>query len=336
MEGAVAQDGPHRVLHLAPAVALDLGLLHVLGPHCGVVAVEAQRGEHCASNVFFGQRLLRGCFDRGEQRGARQQDLQEVVEVAGLQRGVLPVVREAEHFLGLRRELLVLLVQIAQRSQRQHGGGRASALARQRGQAQRVLAAADVGDTARQTEAEAAGDEPGVQSAIAGQHTIGSDLDRLGQVFFLGRLHAPLAIGTFLNPGLGIVFRVGGVPAAGGIRHEVAGLHAVVLVLAFFDAAHREGPPLIAVLVPDRDVFLATVAAEVHVVQMPATVARDELLPIQGHGPHSRCLQRREDLATARDELMQLEREQGLAGSVLDVVGTQQELLQVFAALLLR
>ncbi|KFB72042.1 MAG: hypothetical protein AW09_002767 [Candidatus Accumulibacter phosphatis] len=63
-----------------------------------------------------------------EQRRPLQEDLQEVVEVSDLQRGVLAVVRKTEHLLGFGAQLGVLLVEVAQGSERQHGGGRATTL----------------------------------------------------------------------------------------------------------------------------------------------------------------------------------------------------------------
>ena len=61
--------------------------------------------------------------------------------------------------------------------------------------------------------------------------------------------------------------------------------------------------------------LLAAVAAEVHVVVPPLSVVvtGDELLAVQRDGAVAWRFQRRVDLATAGDELMQLEREQGAA-----------------------
>ena len=63
MEGPVAQDGAHGILHLTAAVAFDVGLLHVLGTDTGVVTVKAQGREHGTGNVFFAEVLAGGRFN---------------------------------------------------------------------------------------------------------------------------------------------------------------------------------------------------------------------------------------------------------------------------------
>ncbi|MBV8094572.1 MAG: single-stranded DNA-binding protein, partial [Acetobacteraceae bacterium] len=79
---------------------------------------------------FKGELVL---LDRGEEGGAGEADEEKVVEVPGLQRGVLTVVGEAEDLARDRREAGLRAVHPAQRAADEHGGGRAAALSRERG-----------------------------------------------------------------------------------------------------------------------------------------------------------------------------------------------------------
>ena len=69
--------------------------------------------------------------------------------------------------------------------------------------------------------------------------------------------------------------------AVGGGAMSVSGV--LLFVLALFDAAHRESPPSLRVLVPHWDVLLTAVTAKVDVVEISAAVTRDELLAVQSH-----------------------------------------------------
>ena len=251
----------------------------------------------------------------------------------GLQRCILAVVGKAQNLFGFGRQLVVLLVQVTQRGQREHGGGGAPAFARQRGQAQRVFAAGGVGGATGQTEPEAAGDEPRRQTCLCGQYAVRANRNGLWDVLFLRGLDAPLAVCAFFYPGFWVVFEVVGLPCARCIGHQVTGFDAIVLVLAFVDAANTKGASLGTVLVPHRDVLLATVTAEVDVVQAAVAVAGDKLLAVQRDGTHTGCFKCGEYLATTRDELVELEGEKGFPRSICDAVRLQQEGLQVLAAL---
>ena len=88
------------------------------------------------------------------QRRAQQGHLGEVVEVPGLQRGVLPVVGEAQELAGLGLEVAVAL-QFDERPDRQDRGGRASVVDAERRQLGALGALAlGVGDAAGGLEAE--------------------------------------------------------------------------------------------------------------------------------------------------------------------------------------
>ncbi|MBF4499718.1 hypothetical protein, partial [Vibrio vulnificus] len=69
--------------------------------------------------------------------------------------------------------------------------------------------------------------------------------------------------------------------------HQEAKLDSLVVVLSLIDAADIEASTFWAVSVPNRDVLLPAVAAEMHVVvaPLPVVVAGDELLTIERNGP---------------------------------------------------
>ena len=78
--------------------------------------------------------------------------------------------------------------------------------------------------------------------------------------------------------------------------------------------------------------YLKANAAEVDVVEVPGSIAGNELLAFQCDGTLAGCLKRGVDLAAAGDELVQLERKERFVGGVGDVVGAKQKRLQVGAA----
>ena len=96
---------------------------------------------------------------RPVQSGPDQRHLDEVVEMAGLQRGVLAVVGEAEHLLRLAWQIRV--AHGADRGQGQQGRRGAAALAGQRRQLAEILAiATGIRLTARQAQHEGSRYEP--------------------------------------------------------------------------------------------------------------------------------------------------------------------------------
>lgn len=90
------------------------------------------------------------------------------IEMTRLQRGVLPVVGEAEDLLRPRRQSVHIAEQIAQRGQGEHCRGRASAFGAEAGQLGEVASHRGVVvDVAVEAEPEGPGDDPAGQSAIA-------------------------------------------------------------------------------------------------------------------------------------------------------------------------
>ncbi|MCY1296167.1 hypothetical protein D9M70_455420 [compost metagenome] len=104
-----------------------------------------------------------------------------------------------------------------------------------------------------------------------------------------------------------------------------------VVVLPLLDAAHVEGAAFRTLGVPNWHVLLAAISTEVDVVVAAGAVGvpRYKLLTFEGNGTVARCFQCCIDLATAGDELVELESEERLACTVLDGIGKQHELLQV-------
>ncbi len=123
---SIAEDVAQGVLDLTACVSPDVRLLHVFGARTRVVAIEAQRREDRGGDFVFRKYLAGICIDRCEERAAQQKHLDEVVEVPGLQRCVLPVIGEAENLLCFVAEISVLFVEIAQRAEGEHRGGRAA------------------------------------------------------------------------------------------------------------------------------------------------------------------------------------------------------------------
>ena len=129
------------------------------GPRTSGSAAYSSKRSCMASNTLRDSSpWLRPCapllLGRLVQRRAQQGDLGEVVEVPGLQRGVLPVVGEAEELAGLRLEVAVAL-QLDERPDGQDGGGGAAVVHAQRRQLGALGALVlGVGDTAGRLEAE--------------------------------------------------------------------------------------------------------------------------------------------------------------------------------------
>lgn len=91
----VGQHLPERLVDAASGAALDLGVARVL------VEREVKRREHRGRQRVEAQPDLAAAPGRFVQRRAQQTDLDEVVEVTGLERGVLAMVAEAQQLARL-------------------------------------------------------------------------------------------------------------------------------------------------------------------------------------------------------------------------------------------
>jgi hypothetical protein len=100
-EVAVEAVGEHLAEH-----AVGVGACRSLEFLVAGVGVErqVQRLEHLLRDLVVGEAVGAGVGDRSPECGAQQGDLDEVVEVAGLQRGVLAVVGERQQLLGICAE----------------------------------------------------------------------------------------------------------------------------------------------------------------------------------------------------------------------------------------
>ena len=174
----------------------------------------------------MGDTLGTGIFGRFVERRAEQADLDEVVEVAGLEAGVLPVVGEAQE---LRAPLGqgVLPPQLPDDRERENRGRRAPAFrAESRQLAEIGVQPEPVRDAAVQAEPERRGQEVTVESIIRFA-CVGADPDRTRQLLpadraALGtcpRCSSIQSSGSLLNDGI----RIGG-PRLGGADVKETGL----------------------------------------------------------------------------------------------------------------
>ena len=203
--GAVSQHLPHGLLGVDEVGAFQVRVdqpLDAQGLRTG--AVKAERLEDGQAKPVGGKPFAAGCADGTEKRGTEQADKQEVVEVARLQRSVLPVVAEAEQLApGQRHGTGLLRMHPAQHRMRQQGGRRRAPFCGQRSQPVVVLALGRVGCLARQAEPELAGCEPG--DGTRADFARGVDGDLLGAVLARVRLHAQVAVLVFFEPGVGVI-----------------------------------------------------------------------------------------------------------------------------------
>jgi len=241
--------------------------------------------------------------------GPEEPSADEVVEMTGLQAGVLPVVGEAEDLAGSLLD--VAHGRLLQRREGQDGGGAAPPLAGEAGELAELAVLAGVEDPAVQAEAEGVGLEPGLDGVIdkvLGIITIWIDPRGPWHIFpvipldlsvvlepFPGKIfRSPLHVASLrryekVSPFLGLAVSVEklGLVAQG---LETAGLRVVrhLVVLHTADPAELEGKE------GERFPFPAGVGVPFHV---------QEAL--------GRMLQGGENTVPLGYELVQLEREQG-------------------------
>lgn len=311
----VEPEGDHvaqRAGRIAGQAGGEVGVTRVVAG-CECEGVGDGRGQ-----LLVVQAVLAGVQRRPVQRPAQLGDLHEVVEVARLEGGVLPVVDEGE-------ELARLLVQslLRHRLQRPHDGRRdergrrRTALLVQRGQLGEVTAARLlVRHPAVQAEEEGGRNEGGLQLALA-LLTVRVDGDRAGYPVAVGALDDLLAPVVHLQPRLrqpAVVDRV---------LHVRRPLPLVVdvQVAVALPAAGRRGfaAGLVADLAvilgaPHRQVLLAALPAERQRHQQLAAAARLFQLVGAGEVAGELVLQGDVDGVTLGEELMQPESEQGALG----------------------
>ena len=156
---AVGQHLPQRALGLLQVEAAECRLQQPLGADLRVRPVEAERALLGDSKLVAAEPVRTGILKCAEKARADQADEEEVVEVAGLECRVLAVVGEPEQLSRVtvhRRRC----VHPAQCAADEHGGRRAAALRRERGEARAVARRPTLGVPATKTEPELAGLEP--------------------------------------------------------------------------------------------------------------------------------------------------------------------------------
>ena len=99
----------------------------------------------------------------------------------------------------------------------------------------------------------------------------------------------PVIIAFALQPGLGVAVE-GVFPDAGSVGHEEPVTDFFVLVVAVLDVARGETTTGGGVLIPDRDVLLTALAAEMDSVELATAVAGNILAAIEGQEALVRCL----------------------------------------------
>ena len=161
---AVGEHLPERALGLLQVETAQRRLRQPLGADLRIRPVEAKRTLHGDAQLVAAEPGGPGIVQSPEKTRAHEADKQKVVEVAGLQRRVLAVVGEAEQLPRVQVHLRVVAVHPAQRTGHEHGGCRAAALCRQRGEPGAIPRRAALGVPAAETEAELARQEPHVRS----------------------------------------------------------------------------------------------------------------------------------------------------------------------------
>ena len=243
--------------------------------------------------------------------------------MAGLERGVLAVVGEAEELSRVAVQPRPGAVHPAQYAADEYGGRRAAALRRERGEAGAVACRPALRVAATEAEAEPAGQEP--QRRPRSDAPVGRDLEAPGARVAVVGLDPRVAGGGQLDPGLRIVLVAVGEPEAGivgRVRRQEAELPLGMrpgrvlagLVLSGWwrvvDVAREEDGPPFLLRQPHRVVLVAALAAEVHGVQALVRMAGKKLLAVDRHRARARRLDRRIGVAGARDELVELEGEE--------------------------
>ena len=321
---AVGQHLPERSLRLLQVEAAQRGLEQPFGADLRIRPIEAERVLRGGAQRIAPKPRRSRILQRAEEARADEAHEEEVVEVAGLERGVLAVVGEAE-------ELSRVAVQPrpggavhpAQYAADEYGGRRAAALRRERGEAGAVARRPALRVAATEAEAEPAGQEP--QRRPRTDAPVGRDHEAPGARVAVVGLDPRVAGGGQLDPGLRIVLVAAGeaeVGIVGRARRQEAELPFGMRsgrVLAglvppsgwrVVDVAREEDGTPFLLHQPHRVILVAALTTEVHGVQALVRVAGEKLLAIDRHCARARRLDRRIGVAGARDELVELEGEE--------------------------
>ena len=320
---AVGQHLPERALGLLQVEAAQRGLEQPFGADLRIRPIEAERVLRGGAQRIAPKPRRSRILQCAEEARADEAHEEEVVEMAGLERGVLAVVGEAEELARVAVQSRPGAVHPAQNAADEYGGRRAAALRRERGEAGAVARRPALRVAATEAEAEPAGQEP--QRRPRTDAPVGRDLEASGARVAVVGLDPRVAGGGQLDPGLRIVLVAVGEPEVGIVgrvrRQETElplGMCPVRVLVGFVrpgrwrvvDVAREEDGTPFLLHQPHRVVLVATLATEVHGVQALVRVAGEKLLAIDRHFACARRLDRRIAVAGARDELVELEREE--------------------------
>ena len=320
---AVGQHLPERALGLLQVEAAQRGLEQPFGADLRIRPVEAEQTLLGNAQLVATEAVRAGIVQCAEKARADEAHEEEVVEVAGLERGVLAVVGEAEELSRVAVQSRPAAVHPAQNAADEYGGRRAAALRRERGEAGAVACRAALRVAAAEAEAEPAGQEPHRRPRTGAP--VGRDLEAPGARIAVVGLDPRVAGGGQLDPGLRIVLVAVGEPEVGivgRVRRQEAelplGMCPVRVLVGLVppggwrvvDVAREEDGAPFLLHQPHRVVLVAALTAEVHGVQALVGVAGEKLLAIDRHRARARRLDRRIGVAGARDELVELEREE--------------------------
>ena len=322
---AVGQHLPERALGLLQVEAAQRGFDQPFGADPRVRSVEAERALLGEAQRVAAEAVRAGIVQRAEKPRADEAHEEEVVEVAGLERGVLAVVGEAEELSRVAVQPRPGAVHPAQDAADEYGGRRAAALRRERGEARAVARRPALGVAAAEAEAEPAGQEPHRRPRSGAP--VGRDLEAPGAGVAVVGLEARVAGGGQLDPGLRIVLVAVGereTGIVGRVRRQEAelplGMRLVRVPVGLVppggqrvvDVAREEDGAPFPLHQPHRVVLVAALATEVQGVQALVRVAGKKPLAVDRHRARTLRLDRRIGVAGARDELVELEREEAL------------------------
>ena len=127
---AIGQHLPKRALGLLQVEAAQRGLEQPFGADLRVRSVEAERALLGNAQLVAAEPLRAGILQCAEKARADEAHEEEVVEMAGLERGVLTVVSEAEKLSRVAVHPRLGAVHPAQRAADEYGGRRAAAFRR--------------------------------------------------------------------------------------------------------------------------------------------------------------------------------------------------------------
>jgi hypothetical protein len=272
----------------------------------------------CANSVVAC--LLEGAVEAGSDEA----EADEVVEVPGLEGGVLAVVGEAQQLARARSEAAGV-PEVAEGGQREQRRGGAPALGAERAELAEVgLLPGVVGDAAGRTEQERGADEVCGEVALALDAELRDD-DALREVLLALGADLQLAL-VVLEPGLREGAQQGGRVVAGpgglGVDVEIAGL-ALVGVELVGDVALRIRDDVVRQeAAADGVELLATFAAETEWEQEFISVtAGDVLLDLHGQEAVVLAGEGGVDGVSPGDELVEAEGEQRSAVDLMAIAG---------------